>query len=163
MEKFLTLREFIDLTGVYVTPVYYKMIEKDFKEQRELTPNEFIVAYVEENNALIETTKLSGEIKYFVDDELYCDEDCLITELLEDSLIINEKLDKIVKLSEKIQEHNKKLNLINSYLTSFVGTIVKNELCNNEINQNEYLKTSLEIVVNQITLLTEEIEKFNRR
>jgi len=69
---FITRPEFINRTGIFVSPSYYDMIYDAFKESG-VTVDEFVRNYEEKYSTCIIEEPLSGTLKYEVqDDDVSC-------------------------------------------------------------------------------------------
>lgn len=66
-KNFVFRQEFINRTGIYVTPVYFEIIYKRFVDSG-ISTDEFIDNYEEKYSSCIEETPLSGTFKYEVED-----------------------------------------------------------------------------------------------
>ena len=66
-KDFVSRQEFINRTGVYVTPLYFEIIYKRFVDSG-ISVDEFIDNYEEKYSSCIEETLLSGTFKYEVED-----------------------------------------------------------------------------------------------
>lgn len=71
-EDFITRQEFINRTGIFVTPGYFDMVYDDFKEAN-ISVEEFVDNYEEEYSTCIQYVPLNGIFKYEIqDDEVSC-------------------------------------------------------------------------------------------
>lgn len=66
-KDFVSRQEFINRTGVYVTPLYFEVIYKRFVDSG-ISADEFIDNYEEKYSSCIEEVPLSGMFKYEVED-----------------------------------------------------------------------------------------------
>ena len=66
-KDFVSRQEFINRTGVYVTPLYFEIIYERFVDSG-ISTDEFIDNYEEKYSSCIEETPLSGMFKYEVED-----------------------------------------------------------------------------------------------
>lgn len=66
-KDFVSRQEFINRTGVYVTPLYFEVIYKRFVDSG-ISADEFVDNYEEKYSSCIEETPLSGTFKYEVED-----------------------------------------------------------------------------------------------
>ena len=65
-DDFISRREFINHTGVYVSALYYNIVYDKFKESG-LSIDEFVGTF--SSNPMIQEVNLSGTFKYIVDDD----------------------------------------------------------------------------------------------
>lgn len=66
-KDFVSRQDFINRTGIYVTPLYFEIIYKRFVDSG-ISTDEFIDNYEEKYSSCIEETLLSGTFKYEVED-----------------------------------------------------------------------------------------------
>lgn len=67
---FITRKEFIKETGIFVTPDFFRILYGEFKDSG-LTKQEFVETY-EKNNSVYICTDKAGIIKYHLEDEDIC-------------------------------------------------------------------------------------------
>lgn len=71
-EDFITRQEFINRTGIFVTPIYFDMVYDEFKETN-ISVDEFVNGYEEKYSTCIQHVSLNGIFKYEIqDDEVSC-------------------------------------------------------------------------------------------
>lgn len=123
-EDFISRRDFINQTGIYVTPEYFDYIyECAFKESG-VTAEEFVKDYEEKYSTCIVKTELTGTLKYEYDnDYVSCmgeyDEDhepnaweiidCLARELSLETQRKEDLVERYKHVIENIMETNRKL------------------------------------------------------
>ena len=123
-EDFISRRDFINQTGIYVTPEYFDYIyECAFKESG-ATAEEFVKDYEEKYSTCITETKLSGTFKYEYDNDYvscmgeYAEDyepnaweiiDCLARELAQERQKKEDLVERYKRVIENIMETNNKL------------------------------------------------------
>jgi len=71
-EDFISRVDFINQTGIFVTPGYFETIYDDFKESG-VSVDEFVGSYEEKYSTCVQETELKGTFKYeTTDDEVSC-------------------------------------------------------------------------------------------
>lgn len=71
-EDFISRQEFINRTGIFVTPIYFDMVYDEFKEAS-VSVDEFVNNYEEKYSICIQSVPLNGSFKYEIqDDEVSC-------------------------------------------------------------------------------------------
>lgn len=71
-EDFISRQEFINRTGIFVTPIYFDMVYDQFKEAN-VSVDEFVDNYEEKYSTCVQSLPLNGIFKYEVqDDEVSC-------------------------------------------------------------------------------------------
>lgn len=71
-KDFISRVDFINQTGIFVTPGYFECIYDDFKESG-VSVNEFVGNYEEKYSTCVQETELKGTFKYeTTDDEVSC-------------------------------------------------------------------------------------------
>ena len=71
-EDFISRKDFINRTGIFVSPMYFNLIHNDFIEKG-ISVDEFVNDYEEKYATCIEELPLSGTFKYEVtDDDVNC-------------------------------------------------------------------------------------------
>lgn len=183
-KDFVSREEFINRTGIFVSPDYFDYIyDVEYKESG-VSADEFIQDYEEKYSTCIQEIPLQGTFKYEVmDEEVNCagkyDEfhDPNIWEII-NSLARNSKaefvkrydviekynsaIDKFQKLPDKINvltEIFKRISLQNSIVNDLLEYIAKNESCATDIIENEALKDLWDISVNQLSMVSKDLEK----
>ena len=173
---FVSREEFINRTGIFVSPDYFEYIyDIEFKESG-VSVDEFIRDYEEKYSTCIQEIPLHGTFRYEVMDE---DVNCVgeynechdpnIWEIV-NSLARNSKaeLEKRYNLVEKLDKYEestkgmlslikivKDLHLCNDILNGLLGFLANNEVCAEEIVGNEFLKDIWDISLNQIRMIYE--------
>lgn len=117
---FMTRTDFVNLTGIFVSPVSFWTIADDYNYQNDLSPVKFAEKWKVDNEAIFETIKLDGEITCLIDDDditaLGSDHDILsdrtaidiINDLLVDGWEQRQKRDELYAVIDKMN------NLINN-------------------------------------------------
>lgn len=109
-KDFVTRQEFINRTGIFVTPNYFSMMYEDFVEAN-VPADEFIENYEKKYATCVQKVPLSGTFKYEIDDDdvsglgIFDDVDLSIWEIV-DSLAL-EIFHKWLKLEELTEETKK--------------------------------------------------------
>ena len=173
---FVSREEFINRTGIFVSPDYFGYIyDIEFKESG-VSADEFIRDYVEKYSTCIQEIPLQGSFRYEVmDEDVNCvgeyDEchDPNIWEIV-NSLAMNSKaeFEKRYNLIEKLDKFEestkgmlslikiaKDLHLCNDILNGLLQFLANNEICAQEIVGNEFLKDIWDISLNQIRMIYE--------
>lgn len=71
-EDFISRQEFINRTGIFITPIYFDMVYDEFKEAK-VSVDEFVNNYEEKYSTCIQNVPLNGSFKYEIqDDEIGC-------------------------------------------------------------------------------------------
>lgn len=71
-EDFISRVDFINQTGIFVTPVYFETIYDDFKNSG-VSVDEFVNNYEEKYSSCVEELELKGTFKYeTIDDDISC-------------------------------------------------------------------------------------------
>lgn len=111
---FMTRTDFINLTGVFVSPFSFWCVANDYNKQHDLSPEKFTEKWKEDNEAILETIKLDGEITCLIDDDditaIGSDNDILsdrtaidiINDLLVDDWEQRQKRDELYAVIDKI-------------------------------------------------------------
>lgn len=162
---FMTRTEFINQTGVFVSPFYFSIIVAEFKEQ-DLSPKAFMKDFIEDNKHLLVTI---GEMNCFIDDDeitaLGTDHDITAGRTLVD--VIN---DLLIRSWEKQEIYEsccnegkkqialiKKMNLQLNIYGSLLLQIYQEKEIAAIIEKNQILTDSCTIALNQLKTLTDEI------
>ena len=177
--NFVSREEFINRTGIFVSPDYFEYIyDIEFKESG-VSADEFIQDYEEKYSTCIQEIPLQGTFKYEVmDEEISCageyDEfyEPNIWEIL-NSLArsskaeFEKKYDLIEKFDNKYKDITKRmllltkilknLQLCSNILSGLLGHLAKNKVCAEEIVGNQFLKDIWDISLNQIKMLNKDI------
>lgn len=183
-QDFVPREEFINRTGIFVSPEYFDYIyDIEYKESG-VSAEEFIRDYEEKYATCIQEIPLQGTFKYEVMDEevnCVCDYDeChdpniweIINTLSRSSkaefdkrhdLIekYNNMIDKVQKIPDKMNILTKileKIQLQNNIATRLLQHLAFNEVCATEITQNELLKDMWDISLNQLKMISNDLEK----
>jgi len=179
-KDFVSREEFINRTGIFVSPNYFDYIyDIEFKESG-VSADEFIQNYEEKYSTCIQEFPLQGTFKYEVMDEgVNCVgeyDECYEPNIWEiiNSLARNskaefekrydliEKLDKYEDFTQKtliLMKVIKSLRLCNDILDGLLGYVAKNKACAEEIVGNEFLKDIWDISLNQVKMIYEDMSK----
>lgn len=65
----LTREAFMKKTGLFVSPLYFDMIQLEYKEYQGESPEAFCTDWINNNKYSIVETELSGKLKYVIDDD----------------------------------------------------------------------------------------------
>lgn len=175
---FVSREDFINLTGIFVSPDYFEYIyDIEFKDSG-ASVNEFIRDYEEKYSTCIQEIPLQGSFKYEVMDE---DVNCvgeynechdpniweIVNSLARNSKAEFEKRYNLIEKLGKFEESTKgmislfkivkDLHLCNDILSGLLGFVANNEACAEEIVGNEFLKDIWDISLNQIRMIYENI------
>lgn len=183
-QDFVSREEFINQTGIFVSPEYFDYIyDIEYKESG-VNADEFIRDYEEKYATCIQEIPLQGTFKYEVMDEevnCVCDYDEyhdpniweIVNTLAKNSKAEFEKkyeviekynnmLDKFQKIPDKMNILTKvleKIQLQNNIATGLLQYLAFNEACATEITQNELLKDMWDISLNQLKMISSDLEK----
>lgn len=183
-EDFVLREEFINRTGIFVSPEYFEYIyDMEFKKSG-VDANEFVQDYEEKFSTCIQEIPLYGTFKYEVMDE---DINCVgeydeyhepnIWEIV-NALAINSKaefdrryavieqynsmIDKVQKIPDEmlmLTKFIRQLCLENDIINGLLECLAKNEVCATEIIENELLKDIWDISMNQLKMILQDISK----
>lgn len=175
-KDFVPREEFINRTGIFVSPDYFEYIyDIEFKESG-VSADEFIRDYEEKYSTCIQEIPLQGSFRYEVmDEDISCVgeyDECYDPNIWEivNSLARNSKaeFEKRYNLIEKLDKYEestkgmlslikmaKDLHLCNDILNGLLGFLANNETCAQEIVGNEFLKDIWDISLNQIRMIYE--------
>ena len=183
-KDFVSREEFINRTGIFVSPNYFEYIyDIEYKESG-VSVDEFIQDYEEKYSTCIQEIPLQGTFKYEVmDEEINCAgeyDDCyepniweIINTLARSSKAEFEKrydviekynnvLDKVQKIPDKMHVLTKVIKRIwlqNSIVNDLLQYLASNETCATEIIENEALKDVWDISLNQLKMISNDLEK----
>lgn len=176
---FMTRTDFINLTGIFVSPSYFRMIVDDYEEQQELSPECFALQWKSDNEYLFQTIELKGNITCPIDDEditaIGTDHDIVedrnVYDVINDLLIREysgrEKIDEFRATLEeikgsvdtnKIMKAIKNLQLQLDILHGLVHEFLNDKECADVIENNTFLYDICKISVNQIGMLTDDLK-----
>lgn len=175
---FVSREEFINRTGIFVSPDYFEYIyDIEFKESG-VCSDEFIRDYEEKYSTCIQEIPLHGVFKYEVmDEEVNCAgeyDECYEPNIWE---ILNflarsskAEFDKRYDLIEKLDKYEdvtketlllikiiKSLHLCNDILNGLLGYLANNKSCAEAIVGNQFLKDIWDISLNQIRMIHEDM------
>ena len=181
-KDFVSREEFINRTGIFVSPNYFDYIyDIEYKESG-VSAEEFIQDYEKKYSTCIQEIPLQGIFKYEVmDEEISCAgeyDDCyepniweIINSLarsgkaeLEKRYDVVEKyssiLDRYQKLPDEVLvliEIIKKVWLQNNIVNDLLEHLANNEICATEIVGNEALKDVWDISLNQLKMISNDL------
>lgn len=165
---FMTRTEFINQTGVFVSPFYFANIVTEFKEQKELSAKAFMKDFIEYNKHLLVSIE---DMNCFIDDDeitaLGTDQDItadrtlieVVNDLLIDSWKKQETCENCYNKRNKQISLIKKMNLQLNIYTSLLQQIFKKKEIAAIIEKNQTLTDSCTIALNQLKTLTDEIKQ----
>lgn len=183
-EDFVSREEFINRTRIFVSPDYFEYIyDIEYKESG-VSADEFIRDYEEKYSTCIQEIPLHGIFKYEVtDEEVNCAceyDEChepniweIVNTLAKSSKAgfkekyevikkYNNMIDKVQKMPDKMNVLTKVLErfqLQNNITTGLLQYVSFNEACATEITQNETLKDIWDISLNQLKMISSDLEK----
>lgn len=183
-EDFVSSEEFINRTGIFVSPEYFEYIyDIEFKESG-VSAEEFVQDYEEKFSTCVQEIALHGTFKYEVMDE---DVNCVgeydechepnIWEIV-NTLARNSKaqfdkrydlieqyngmIDKVQKIPDEMLALTKfirQLCLQNDIINGLLECLANNEVCATEIVENEVLKDIWDISMNQLKMILQDVSK----
>lgn len=181
-KDFVSREEFINQTGIFVSPDYYEYIYDIEYKKSGVSAEEFIRDYEEKYATCIQEIPLQGVFKYEVmDDELNCAseyDECHEPNIWEiiNSLARNGKAefekryDAIEKYNSVLERYQKfpdeflilieiikKVWLQNNIVNDLLGHLAYNEVCATEIVRNEALKDVWDISLNQLKMISNDL------
>ena len=181
-KDFVPREEFINRTGIFVSPDYFEYIyDMEFKKSG-VGADEFIRNYEAKYSTCIQEIPLQGIFKYEVmDDELNCAgeyDECYEPNIWEivNALSRNSKAE-FEKRYDAIEKYNsvlercqkfpdeflilteiiKKVWLQNNIVNDLLGHLAYNEICATEIVGNEALKDIWDISLNQLKMISNDL------
>lgn len=180
-DDFVSRTEFINRTGIFVTPYYFDYIyDMEFKESG-VSADEFINDYEEKYSTCIQEIPLQGTFKYeVIDEDVSCAgeyDECyepniweIINALSRNSRAEFEKryevMDRLIDKFQSIPDNmlllikiTKELELHNNILRGLLKYLASNETCASEIIEDQFLKDIWDISFNQIRMLNEDVER----
>lgn len=189
-DDFVSREEFINRTGIFVTPEHFGYIYDMVFKESGVSVDEFIRDYEEKYSTCIQEVPLSGIFKYEVmDEEISCVGEydaCYEPNIWEivNVLSRNSKMEFESK-HDVMEKYNKALHCLNEFdgvsekmimltkifsmlslqhdiLTGLLEQIIENETCAVEIEENSFLKDIWKITFNQLNMITEDMEKIGK-
>lgn len=189
-EDFVSREEFINRTGIFVTPEHFGYIYDMVFKESGVSVDEFIRDYEEKYSTCIQEVPLSGTFKYEVmDEEISCVgeyDDCYEPNIWEivNVLSRNSKMEFESK-HDVMEKYNKALHYLNEFdgvsekmtmltkifsmlslqhdiLNGLLEQIINNETCAVEIEENSFLKDIWNITFNQLNMITDDIGKIGK-
>lgn len=178
-KDFVSREEFINQTGIFVSPDYFGYIYDIEYKKAGVSVEEFVRDYEEKYSTCIQEVPLQGVFKYEVmDDELNCAgeyDECyepniweIVNTLARSGKAEFEKrydvvekynsvLDKIFNELDLLTKISKKLSLQNNIVNDLLGYLANNEICATEIVGNESLKDVWDISLNQLKMISNDL------
>lgn len=172
-QDFVSREEFINRTGIFVSPEYFEYIYGiDFKKSG-VSADEFMRDYEGKYSTCIQEVPLSGTFKYEVmDEEINCAgeyddfHEPNIWEIVnvlsrsskmefESKYDISEKMNVLTKICSM-------LTLQHNILNGLLEHIIKNETCAFEIKENYFLNDLWNITFNQLNMIAEDMGKITK-
>lgn len=183
-EDFVSREEFINRTGIFVSPEYFEYIyDMEFKESG-VSAEEFVQDYEDKYSTCVQEIPLQGTFKYEVmDEEVNCVgeyDNCYEPNIWEivNTLARNSKAefdkryDVIEKYNSMVDEYGilpkeilvlteviGKLQMQNNIVTDLLQYLIDNRICAEEITNNNILKDLWDISFNQIKMIMDDVEK----
>ena len=183
-KDFVSREEFINQTGIFVSPDYFGYIYDIEYKKAGVSAEEFMRDYEEKYSTCIQEMLLQGVFKYEVmDDELNCAgeyDECYepnIWEIIntltrsgkaefEKRYDVAEKYKSIFERYQKfpdefliLTEIVKKVWLQNNIVNDLLGHLANNEICATEIVENEALKDVWDISLNQLKMISNDLDR----
>lgn len=181
-KDFVSREEFINQTGIFVSPDYYEYIYDIEYKKSGVSAEEFVHDYEEKYSTCIQEIPLQGVFKYEVmDDELNCAgeyDECYEPNIWEiiNSLARNSKAE-FEKRHDTVEKYNsvlerykkypdeflalteiiKKVWLQNNIVNDLLEHLAYNEVCATEIVRNEALKDVWDISLNQLKMISNDL------
>lgn len=178
-KDFVSREEFINQTGIFVSPDYFGYIYDIEYKKAGVSVEEFVRDYEEKYSTCIQEVPLQGVFKYEVmDNELNCAgeyDECyepniweIVNTLARSGKAEFEKrhdvvekynsvLDKIFNELDLLTKISKKLSLQNNIVNDLLGYLADNEICATEIVGNESLKDVWDISLNQLKMISNDL------
>lgn len=183
-KDFVSREEFINQTGIFVSPEYFEYIyDMEFKESG-ISAEEFVRDYEEKFSTCVQEIPLHGTFKYEVmDEDVNCVgeyDECyepniweIVNTLARNSraefdkrynLIeqYNGMIDKVQKIPDKMLALTKfirQLCLQNDIINGLLECLANNEVCATEIVENDVLKDIWNISMNQLKMILQDVSK----
>jgi hypothetical protein len=183
-QDFVSREEFINRTGIFVSPEYFEYIyDIEFKESG-VSAEEFVQDYEEKFSTCVQEIALHGTFKYEVmDEDVNCVgeyDECyepniweIVNTLARNSraefdkrynLIeqYNGMIDKVQKIPDKMLALTKfirQLCLQNDIINGLLECLANNEVCATEIVENDVLKDIWNISMNQLKMILQDVSK----
>lgn len=183
-KDFISREEFINQTGIFVSPDYYEYIYDVEYKKSGVSVEKFVRDYEEKYSTCIQEIPLQGVFKYDVmDDELNCAgeyDECYEPNIWEiiNALARNGKAE-FEKRYDAIEEYNrvleryqklpdeflalteiiKKVWLQNNIVNDLLEHLAYNEICATEIVRNEALKDVWDISLNQLKMISKDLDR----
>lgn len=183
-KDFVSREEFINQTGIFVSPEYFEYIyDMEFKESG-ISAEEFVRDYEEKFSTCVQEIPLHGTFKYEVmDEDVNCVgeyDECYEPNIWEivNTLARNSKaqfdkrydlieqyngmIDKVQKIPDEMLALTKfirQLCLQNDIINGLLECLANNEVCATEIVENEVLKDIWDISMNQLKMILQDVSK----
>ena len=183
-KDFVSREEFINQTGIFVSPEYFEYIyDMEFKESG-VSAEEFVRDYEEKFSTCVQEIPLHGTFKYEVmDEDVNCVgeyDECyepniweIVNTLARNSraqfdkrydLIeqYNGMIDKVQKIPDEMLALTKfirQLCLQNDIINGLLECLANNEVCATEIVENDVLKDIWNISMNQLKMILQDVSK----
>lgn len=183
-EDFVSREEFINQTGIFVSPEYFEYIyDMEFKKSG-VSAEEFVQNYEEKFSTCVQEIPLHGTFKYEVmDEDVNCVgeyDECYEPNIWEivNTLARNSKaqfdkrydlieqyngmIDKVQKIPDEVLVLTKfirQLCLQNDIINGFLECLANNEVCATEIVENDVLKDIWDISMNQLKMILQDVSK----
>lgn len=183
-EDFVSREEFINQTGIFVSPEYFEYIyDMEFKKSG-VSAEEFVQDYEEKFSTFIQEIPLQGIFKYEVmDEDVNCVgeyDECYEPNIWEivNTLARNSKaqfdkrydlieqyngmIDKVQKIPDEMLALTKfirQLCLQNDIINGLLECLANNEVCATEIVENDILKDIWDISMNQLKMILQDVSK----
>ncbi len=183
-QDFVSREEFINRTGIFVSPEYFEYIyDIEFKESG-VSAEEFVQDYEEKFSTCVQEIALHGTFKYEVmDEDVNCVgeyDECYEPNIWEivNTLARNSKaqfdkrydlieqyngmIDKVQKIPDEMLALTKfirQLYLQNDIINGLLECLANNEVCATEIVENEVLKDIWDISMNQLKMILQDVSK----
>lgn len=180
-KDFVSREEFINQTGIFVSPDYFGYIYDIEYKKAGVSAEEFVRDYEEKYSTFVQEVPLQGVFKYeIMDDELKCAgeyDECyepniweIVNTLARSGKAEFEKrydvvekynsvLDKIFDELDLLTKISKKLSLQNNIVSDLLGYLANNEICATEIVRNESLKDVWDISLNQLKMISNDLDR----
>ncbi len=183
-QDFVSREEFINQTGIFVSPKYFEYIyDMEFKKSG-VSAEEFVQDYEEKFSTCVQEIPLQGIFKYEVmDEDVNCVgeyDECYEPNIWEivNTLARNSKaqfdkrydlieqyngmIDKVQKIPDEMLALTKfirQLCLQNDIINGLLECLANNEVCATEIVENEVLKDIWDISMNQLKMILQDVSK----
>ena len=183
-QDFVSREEFINRTGIFVSPEYFEYIYDIEVKESGVSAEEFVQDYEEKFSTCVQEIALHGTFKYEVmDEDVNCVgeyDECyepniweIVNTLARNSraefdkrynLIeqYNGMIDKVQKIPDKMLALTKfirQLCLQNDIINGLLECLANNEVCATEIVENDVLKDIWNISMNQLKMILQDVSK----